>query len=326
MTQINKADLVNSKIKSEEKLRIHFMGVGGSGVKGVYDLASKMGYIVSGCDLKTGGHDVNHLKDTDLLVVSPAVLFQNNTHPEYAEAKKKDIAMTWEDFLGNNLLKDKKVIAIAGTHGKSTTTAMAGKLLVDAGFDPIVVLGATVPEWSGNSKFGKGDYAIVEADEFNNNFLNYHPEIIVINNIEFDHPDFFEDEKQIFESFDKFVDNLIGIKILITQKNSLNKHFNLKIIGEHNQKNANMVYLLGIALGIEEKIIKKSLEEFKGIGRRLELLGISKSGFSVYDDYAHHPTAIKTTLDGVRENFPDKKIWVVIEAHGYKRTSKLLNQ
>ena len=147
MTQINKADLVNSKIKSEEKLRIHFMGVGGSGVKGVYDLASKMGYIVSGCDLKTGGHDVNHLKDTDLLVVSPAVLFQNNTHPEYAEAKKKDIAMTWEDFLGNNLLKDKKVIAIAGTHGKSTTTAMAGKLLVDAGLNPTVVLGATVPEW-----------------------------------------------------------------------------------------------------------------------------------------------------------------------------------
>lgn len=326
MMPIKKVNIKNSKINPERKMRIHFMGVAGSGTKGVYDLASKMGYFVRGCDLKNGGHDERHLKDVDLLVVSPAVLFQNINHPEYVLAKERGIAITWEDFLGNYLLKNKRIIAIAGTHGKSTTTAMSGKLLIDAGYDPTVVLGATVPEWKGNSRYGKGDYAIVEADEFNNNFLNYHPEIILINNIEFDHPDFFTDEKQVFDSFDKFVDNLTGKKILITQRDSLHKHFNLKVFGEHNQKNANMVYLLGKALGIEDKTIVKSLEEFNGIGRRMELLGTSKSGFLVYDDYAHHPTAIKTTLDGVRENFPDKKIWAVIEAHGFKRTSKLLNQ
>jgi UDP-N-acetylmuramate--alanine ligase len=292
-----------------------------------------MGYEVTGCDLEEStaygknifkGHGPHHLDGMDFCLVSPAVLYQNSKHAELTEASRKGILMTWQEFLGKYLTKDKKVICIAGTHGKSTTTAMAGKLLVDAGLDPLVVICAYVPEWNGNARFGKGEYFVIEADEFNNNFLNYHPDIAVINNMEFDHPDFFTNEDEVKNSFDKFKENLVGQKILITEKDSLNKKFNLKVFGLHNQKNANMVFLLGRKLGIKDEDIVKSLESFDGIGRRMELIG-EKNGIKIFDDYAHHPTAIKTTLEGLREKYPHNKILAIVEPHGYKRTKALLS-
>lgn len=314
-------------------MRVHFMGIGGSGIAGVAYLAEKLGYEVSGCDLEKStaygqdilqGHDPDHIKNADLVVVSPAVFYQNNDNPEVIEAKKQGKLFTWQQFLGEILLKDKKLICIAGTHGKSTTTAMAGKLLIDNGFDPTVVVGAKVHAWRGNSYYGKGKYAIVEADEFNDNFLFYYPEIAIINNVEFDHPDFFKNETQVRESFDKFIKNLKGRKLLITQKDSLNKKFNLKILGSHNQKNANMVFLLGKALGISEDRITKSIESFTGIERRLEFLG-KRSGVIVYDDYAHHPTAIAASIKAVREKYPNSRIWAIDEPHGFARTNALLS-
>lgn len=308
------------------------MGIGGSGMAGVAFLAEKMGYKVTGCDLEGStayikdvfkGHDKSHLRGIDLLVYSPAIKYQNPDNPEYRQAVKKGIAMTWEEFVGKYLVKDRKLICIAGTHGKSTTTAMAGKILIDAGLDPTVLLGAKVPEWGGNARFGKGKYFVLEADEFNNNFLNYHPDIAIINNIEFDHPDFFRSEDEVEKSFNKFRENIKQEGILITEKNNLGKHFNLKVFGEHNQKNANMVYVLGRKLGISDENIVKSLESFNGIGRRMELIA-DKRGVKIYDDYAHHPTAIKTTLEGVREKYSKEKILVIDEPHGYKRTKALL--
>lgn len=314
--------------------KIHMMGIGGSGMAGVAHIAQEAGYEVTGCDLEGStayaknifrGHSPDHLNGVDLLVVTPAVYFQNSGSPELVEGQKRKIVMTWQEFLGNVLLKDKKLICVAGTHGKSTTTAMAGKLLIDAGFDPIVVLGANVLEWGGSSHFGKGEYAVVEADEFNNNFLNYHPEIAIINNIEFDHPDFFKNEDEVRESFNKFIGNLWGEKILITEKDNPGKRFKLKIFGEHNQKNANMVYVLGKKLGIDEKVIVKSIESFIGIGRRMELIS-DKGGIKVYDDYAHHPTAIAATLEGLRSMYPKARIWAIDELHGFARTNALLSK
>jgi UDP-N-acetylmuramate--alanine ligase len=311
--------------------KLHFIGIGGSGISGVASLSEKFGYIVSGCDLESStaygknifqGHNPSHIKDVDWVIVSPA-LFYSEENAEISEAKKLGKLMTWQEFLGKILLKDKKLICIAGTHGKSTTTAMAGKLLIDNGFDPVVVVGASVPEWGGNSRFGKGEYAVVEADEFNNNFLFYNPEIAVINNVEFDHPDFFKNEEEVKESFKKFIGNLKGKKILITEKDSLNKAFKLKVLGKHNQKNANMVFLLGKSLGIPEDKIIKSIENFTGIGRRLELI-VDRSGIKVYDDYAHHPTAIAATLEAVREAYPKSRIWAIDEPHGFARTKALL--
>ena len=296
-------------------MRIYFMGVKGSGIAGVASLASKMGYEVSGCDLEDGGHSPDHLKDVDLLVVTPAVYWQNAKHPEMTRAKK---VMTWQEFLGKVLLKDKKVIAIAGTHGKSTTTAMVAKLLSDCGFDPIAMAGAYVLEWGGNSRFGKGEYAVVEADEVNDNFLNYSPEIAIINNIEFDHPDYFKSEEQVRESFAKFKKQS---KFIIDE--CPQKRFKLKVFGEHNQKNASMVYALGKKLGINEPDMVKSIESFEGIGRRMELIS-DKNEIKIYDDYAHHPTAIKTTLEGLREKYPKSRILAIVEPHGFARTKALL--
>ena len=301
------------------------MGILGSGMSGIASLASQMGYQVSGWDLKLDGHDKNHLKVVDYLIVSPAVLYQNKKNPELVEGISRKIVLTWQELLGKYLMNNKKVIAISGTHGKSTTTAMVAKILIDNGFDPSVVIGAYVPEWKGNSRFGKDKYFVVEADEFNDNFLNYHPDIAVITNIEFDHPDYFKSEAQVTKSFEKFKKNLVGKKFLITEKDSLNKHFNLKVFGEHNQKNANMAYLVGRQLKIKKEKIIKSLEAFKGIGRRMELLA-EVNGIKVYDDYAHHPTAIKTTIEGLIEKYPNKKILVIVEPHGYKRTKALLTQ
>lgn len=328
--------------------KIHFMGIAGSGVSGVADLARKMGYQVSGCDLTTGGHDPKHLQDTDLVVVTPAIFYQSLNHPEVIEAKKRGILLTWQEFLGKYLQKGKKVICIAGTHGKSTTTAMAGKLLVDAGFDPLVIVGAKVPEWRSGSRFGRGKYFVCEADEFFDNFLNYRPEIIILNNIEFDHPDYFKSEDQIFASFRKFISNLVGEKVLIVNMGDKgarelltqldpsrinlvkvdpyqkSQSFKLKIFGNHNQTNAQMVSALGEYLKIDKKIIKKSLESFTGISRRMELIA-SHRGIKIYDDYAHHPTAIAVTLAGLKERFPKSRIWVIVEPHGYARTKALLS-
>lgn len=301
-------------------LKIHLMGILGSGMSAVAYLASQMGYEVTGCDLKDGGHDKNHLKDIDLLVVSPAVLYQKSINPELNSGLKRKIVITWEEFVAKYLMKDKFVIAIAGTHGKSTTTAMVGKILEDAGFDPTVLIGAVVPKWGRNARFGKSKYFVIEADEFNDNFLHYKSDLIILNNIEFDHPDYFKDEKQVHNSFNKFIKNLKKGGKLITQSDSLDKKFNLQVMGNHNQKNANMAYLLGKILDISDQSIIKSIESFEGIGRRMEQ--VSKN---VFDDYAHHPSAIKTTLEGVREKYPNSTIWVIVEPHGYKRTKSLLN-
>lgn len=349
----------------KNKKKVHFMGIGGSGVSGVSLLAYKEGFRVSGCDLEREtpylpkvkkyipdiyvGHDASHLEGIDLVVVSPAVFFQSADNDEVIEAKKRGILITWQEFLGKYLHQGKKVICVTGTHGKSTTTAMVGKLLEDAGLDPLVSLGAKVEKWGGSTRFGKGKYFVTEADEFFDSFLNYSPEIMIINNIEFDHPDYFKDEKSVFDSFRKFAGNLRGEKALIVNEDDPgvrrllkdldlkdiklikyypkkdNLGFNLKVPGKHNIANALGVVALGKYLGINDSVIEKSLESFTGTGRRMELIGENK-GIKIYDDYAHHPTAIAATLAGLREIYPKYRLWAIVEAHGFQRTKALIDK
>ncbi len=323
---------------------------------GVAFLAEKFGYSVDGCDIEGStaysgrlsvGHDKKHVIPADFVVITPALLFQGGKNEEIEAAKKAQKLMTWQYFTGEFLAKDKKVICVAGTHGKSTTTAMLGKVLSDAGFDPIVLVGAKVPEWNGNAKYGKGEHFVIEADEFNDNFLNYTPEVVIINNIEFDHPDYFKNEDAVLTSFKKFVGKLSGMKVLIANKDSegvqkllkmidtdtlkiIEYHgksdklgFGLGIAGKQNIENALGVYALGKFLGIKSEIIGKSLSAFKGIGRRMELIA-ERNGILFYDDYAHHPTAIAATLQAIREKHPKARIWAIDEPHGFARTKALL--
>ena len=366
---------------TREIKRIHFMGIGGSGISGVALLAKVYGYEVSGCDISEDtayikpvkrqikkfyiGDNPNHLNGIDLLVITPAILYQNKDSLELKEAGNKNIdIITWEMFLGKYLLKEKKAICIAGTHGKSTTTGLASLVFEKAGLDPSVMVGANIKEWKTNFRYGKSNYFIVEADEFNNNFLNYKPDTIILNNIEFDHPDFFKSEEEVFVSFEKFIARLHGEKNLIVNKDSpgvrkllqgIGKRlkdlnfksyslkevnnikprrsitgfefnevvYKLKIPGVHNIANALGVIILSEIYKIDKTIIQKVFSGFDGVNRRLELIGKADK-VMVYDDYAHHPTAIKATLEALRQRHPKERFWAIIEPHSYSRTKALL--
>ena len=340
--------------------KVHFLGIGGSGASAAAAIAQNMGYEVTGCDLKPHnefttvfknsqifeGHNPNHLENIDLLVVTPAIFSLDPENPELQMAKNKNIPiLTWQEFTGEYLAKDKFVIAVSGTHGKTTTTAMIAKVLEDAGLNPTVLLGAVCSDWGGNYRVGSSKYFIIEADEFNDNFLAYKPNIAVVTSIEMDHPEYFKDFDTYKESFKKFLSsakekiiaNLSdrGVKeVLAFQGETLEAQakiidysekiidFPLQVPGEYNILNASAAYQVGLSLKIEPKKIKKSLMNYQGICRRFECVGEYK-GAEVYSDFGHHPTEIKVTLGAAREKFPDKKITVIFQPHMFSRTKAL---
>ena len=364
--------------------KVHFMGIGGSGLAPIAILAKKMGYDVTGCDISNQtayasslrdngidiivGHDEKHVDNCDILAVTPALFDYNPDHPELLKAKEKGILMTWQQFSGEYLQKDKKVIAICGTHGKSTTTSLVGEVLEDAGEDPIVEAGTIIKKWGAGYRYGSSDYFVIEADEFNNNFHHYHPYITIINNIEMDHPEFFKDLNEVLDSFKKFVMNIHDGGHLIVNYDSENvvklvsemqsyldahhitvhsyafnnqdakyvasidkyhsdstdftvnneTHLSVSLIGKFNVENAMGVYALAQILNIDDFTLNKGLMNFTGIGRRLEVKGIFDN-VTIYDDYAHHPSAVRNVLQTLKETFPQKKVLAIFEPHQFSR-------
>ncbi|MBI2601158.1 UDP-N-acetylmuramate--L-alanine ligase [Candidatus Daviesbacteria bacterium] len=342
-------------------MKIHFLGIGGSGASAAAAIATSQGFEVTGCDIHphneftTGfdksmlqsGHSPEHIKDIGLLVITPAITYLDPKNPELEEARKRGIQiLSWQEFMGKYLMKGKIVIAVCGTHGKSTTTAMIGLMLEKAGLDPTVELGAIVPEWGANFRIGEGKYFVVEADEFNDNFLNYHPDITVVTNIEMDHPEYFKSFEQLKESYKKFflqtknyiVGNLMDENIAHLLKDVMKESsitcldfsknefmFTLKIPGIYNILNARAVQQVGLLLNIEPSTINHTLSTFQGIGRRFEYLGEYR-GAKVYSDFGHHPTEIKVTMQAAREKFPKNRIWLFYEPHMFSRTKALFNE
>lgn len=369
-------------------LKVHFMGIGGSGMSAAAGVARETGFVVDGCDVDTEssylekirtkvkiikGHSPSHLQGKDILVVSPAIYFK---YPPESEIKGVKNIMTWEEFVGKYLQKDKEVLAVSGTHGKSTTTAMLSLVFSKAGMGPTCIVGAKVKEWGANYLVGKSNLFIIEADEFNDNFLNYCPEVILLNNIEFDHPDYFSNIRQVYSSFRKHLLSLTGKKILVVNADSraasgLVSKMNLgqygikvfsyaldskradfkakiikrtaegavfevvrrgggagevyktKLAGDFNVLNTLGVIAVSSLYSVEPTKIKMAVENFNGIGRRLELVG-EKRGVFVYDDYAHHPTAIRETIKAVKQKHPVSRIFAVVEPHSYSRVKALL--
>lgn len=312
------------------------MGIAGSGQSSIAKIAKANGFEVSGCDLKTEGHNISHLQNIDILAVTPAVYFQSSQHPELVEAQKMGIVMTGQEFMGKYLQKDKFVIGIAGTHGKSTTTAMAEQLLDVAGLKPSVFVGAH------GSHFGSGKYFVTEADEYYGNFLHYHPDIVILNNIELDHPEYFKNINNLLATYQKFIDQIKSDGTLIYNtdsplihklnlpKNSIAysvsefpKDLTLKIPGVHNKTNAMGIIKLAEVLKINHELTNQSLTNFRGIGRRLEELG-TINGITVIDDYANHPTAFTANISAVKEKYPERDIWAVIEPHTFSRLRAVL--
>jgi UDP-N-acetylmuramate--alanine ligase len=324
-------DLDLSKIK-----KIFFIGIGGIGISALAKMALARGIEVSGINdeegktidsLKENGVDIIFLKDfkslpeADLYVYSDAWLYRGREVLEEAKGTGKPV-MNYFTALGQ-FAKEYKVIAIAGTHGKTTTTAMVAEVLVDAGLDPTVIVGSFVKKFDSNFKKGNSEYLVVEADEYNRHFLSLYPFITVITNIEADHLDYYKDLNDIKNAFDKLISQ--SKKSISNYTEYLDKLPKLSVPGVHNRMDAAAAFAIAKALNIDEKIIQKSLAEFSGTWRRLEKRWTTKEGVIIYDDYAHHPTEIQASLQALRELYPkgEKKITVLFQPHLYSRTKAL---
>ena len=207
--------------------RIHVIGIAGSGAAGTALLLDRAGARVDGCDADAPspytppldaagvryhvGHDPSHLDGVDRVAISPALRAVPG-HPELQAAANRGIPLvTWQALLGELMSGPGRIgLAVTGTHGKSTTTALLGHLLVGAGLDPTVEVGAFIPIWGASVRSGDGAPFLVEADEFGDNFLNYHPAGAIVTNVEMDHPDYFADAGAVMDSFERFVRSMAG--------------------------------------------------------------------------------------------------------------------
>lgn len=334
--------------------KVYFIGIGGIGMSAIARMFLLEEKEVSGSDLsasevtdelKKFGGKINfdqtksHIEpNTDLVVYTVAI---PKTHPELLAAQQKGIkVLSYPEILGI-ISKNKFTIAVAGTHGKTTTTAMIAKIMIDAGLDPTVIIGSFLKGYNSNFIAGKSNFLVVEACEYKRSFLNIHPKIAVITNIDDDHLDYYGNLEGIQRGFTEFSQLLGKEGILVTDVkhpnlepvireanstvldyDSTEEKIKLKLPGKHNIQNAKAAFVVASALGISEDKILKSLEDFSGTWRRSEYLGETSNGTIVYDDYGHHPSEIKATLSGFREIFPNKKIIVVFQPHLYSRTKE----
>jgi|SRR3989344_4933251 len=351
----------------EKAKKIHCIGIGGIGLSAIARMMLHEGREVSGsdgadsellCELRKEGvsisigHDGKNVpSECDLVVYSVAIRPDN---PELAEAKKHTIPLlTYPEALGY-ISREKKTIAISGTHGKTTTTAMTAKILIDAGLAPTVIVGSLMEDprnqsidygakkkWT-NFISGSGKYLIVEADEYRRAFLNLEPFILGINNIDEDHLDYYKDLSDIQDAFRSLVSKVPRDGFVVTDtKNphitpvlpSVNApvlhypdfvidEWKLRVPGLHNRKNAQVAGTIASELGISREVIQKSLESFEGAWRRFEYKGRTARGALVYDDYAHNPPKVRAALAALREKFPNKKGIVVFQPHLYSRTKQ----
>src|SRR3989338_5595158 len=291
--------------------KIFFIGIGGIGISALAKMVRSRGIEVSGVNDEERPKTLNPLRElgaeiflldqvkaelpeADLYVYSDAWIYREPEILKKARTTDKPV-LSYFEALGE-FAKEYKVIAISGTHGKTTTTAMVAGILVDAGLDPTVIVGSFVKKFNSNFRPGKSEWFVIEADEYNRHFLNFHPYIGVVTNIEADHLDYYKD---------------------------LDKVPKLSVPGEHNRQNAAAALSVADILKIPETLAQKSLAEFSGTWRRLEKRAETKEGTIIYDDYAHHPTEIRASLHALRELYPKKKITIVFQPHLYSRTKAL---
>jgi len=290
------------------------------------------------------GHDqCNIPEDTELLIYSDAVPSSN---VERVRAKEMGIPeMSYFEALGK-ISKKMRTIAVAGTHGKTTTTGMLAKILRDARKEPTAIVGSVVRDFDSNFLAGRNDLLVVEACEYRDHVLKLNPEILVITNIELDHTDYFPDLESVQETFRVAAEKVPVAGAIITNptdptiapilRSSSARVVDyteesvprLHLIGEFNRMNARAAKCAARFAfpDIPAEAAKASLASFRGSWRRFEYHGETTNGALVYDDYAHHPTAILQTISAAREKFPNKRIVVAFHPHLYSRTRSLMNE
>ncbi|OGI56989.1 hypothetical protein A3B85_02450 [Candidatus Nomurabacteria bacterium RIFCSPHIGHO2_02_FULL_37_13] len=332
-----------SKIK-----KVFFLGIGGIGVSAIARMMLLQGKSVFGSDILESiiVEDLRNLgaeiklgqaielipKDIDLVIYSIAI---PKYDPEFFKKLQNSgiQILSYPQMLGV-VTANKYTIAVSGTHGKTTTTAMIAKILIDAGRDPSVVVGSLLKDYKSNFIAGESEFFVVEACEYERSFLNLKPKILVITNIEADHLDYYKNLADIQNAFDELIsqsENAISASPIDSRSKDYIKYLEkipkLSVPGLHNRMNAAAAFAVANLLGIKNETIQKSLAEFSGTWRRLEKKGKTKEGTIIYDDYAHHPTEIKASIEALRELYPapKNKIIILFQPHLYSRTKALFD-
>ena len=344
-----------------EKLnKIHFVGIGGIGMSALARFFLHEKKTVSGSDreltpltktLATEGVQVfgeqssaNVTKEIDLVIYTEAVTEGTDGWQELSQARSYGVpTMSYFEALGL-VANPYYLIAVAGTHGKTTTTAMLTDVFEKNEKDPTAIIGSLRAKTSSNYRAGKSKYAIVEACEYKKDFLFLKPDILVITNLEHEHTDCYEDLTAVQTAFKELVSQVNEGGVIVANTKDPNVQpvlegapvkvvnylelvdlqLKLKQPGMHNRLNAAVALAVARVENLDTHVSKIALEEFAGTWRRYEYKG-ELNGAVVYDDYGHHPTEIRATIEGTRELYPDRRIILIFEPHTYTRTASLFD-
>ncbi|WP_199138391.1 UDP-N-acetylmuramate--L-alanine ligase [Pedobacter sp. ASV12] len=354
--------------------RVYFIGIGGIGMSALARYFAKRGVVVCGYDktrtsltiaLEHEGILISYLDeesavpvcfhdkhDDTLIVYTPAIPKDSNIL-QYFKAKGFDLKKRSE-VLGI-ISQGMFCIAVAGTHGKTTTSSMVAHILTDTGFGCTAFLGGITTNYNSNVLFGKNNVVVVEADEYDRSFLTLHPDVAVITSMDADHLDIYGDESHLQESFRLFANQLkedgklfvkdglplAGITYGATAAAAIKatnirvengsfvfdfedgyttiKDISLAMPGKHNVENATVAIGVALSLGIHPKSVKKAVGTFKGVKRRFETI-VNTASHVYIDDYAHHPEELRACFDAVRQLHPNKKLTVMFQPHLFSRT------
>lgn len=336
---------------------VYCIGIGGIGLSALARYMRAQGAAVSGSDsslskitkdLENEGITVHldqsasHIPEDCNLIIYTIAIKEDN--PELVEARGKELVMmTYPEALGE-LTKNYTTIAVCGTHGKTTTTAMVASALKAAGKNPTVIVGSLLQDGGTNFIQGDSEYLVVEACEYKRSFLQLHPTHVLVTNIDAEHLDYYKDLHDIKSAFQSFADKVPEGGYLITHDNvnlstkgyAINADsyihdvhtIDLQVLGSHNHANASLVISLTNALLLDENKVREGLHSFTGTWRRLEYKGSTKHGVKVYDDYGHHPTEIAATIEALREKYPKElfPLYVFFQPHLYSRTQRFLDE
>lgn len=365
--------------------RIHFVGIGGSGMCGIAEVLSNEKYVVTGSDIQQSkvtnrleslgikvfiGHKAENIEGASVVVVSSAI---HKGNPEIDAAIAARIPVVRRAEMLGELMRYRRGIAISGTHGKTTTTSLIASIFAEAARDPTFVIGGLLNSAGTNARLGTSRYLIAEADESDASFLHLQPMITVVTNIEADHLETYEGNfEKLTNTFIQFLHNLpfYGVAVvciddptiekiipqigravitygvsekadlqvtnyiqmnagsLFTVKRKGKSDINVKLPlpGIHMAKNATAAIAVALEEGIEEQYILTALEHFQGVGRRFQRYGrfqAPKGVVSIVDDYGHHPSEVRATINAVREGWPTRRLVMVFQPHRYTRTRDL---
>ncbi|NBV75909.1 MAG: UDP-N-acetylmuramate:L-alanyl-gamma-D-glutamyl-meso-diaminopimelate ligase, partial [Methylococcaceae bacterium] len=366
-------------ITHKQSLHIHILGICGTFMGGLALIAREFGYTVSGSDQNVyppmstqleqqgiqlmNGYKAENLDcQPDLVVIGNAI---SRGNPEVEAVLNRGIPyISGPQWLAEHVLQKRWVLAVAGTHGKTTTTSMLSWILEFNGFKPGFLIGGIPLNFGISARLGESDFFVIEADEYDSaffdkrsKFVHYRPRTTILNNLEYDHADIFENLDAIKKQFHHLVRTVPGEGLIIAPESEQHVSevlemgcwtpvvktaidaeadwqaallksdgsaftvnyrgqsqgaVNWSLTGRHNVFNALSAIAAAHHVGIAPEAALEALQSFQNVKRRMELI-VSRNGISVYDDFAHHPTAIKTTLDGLRQQVGQEKILAVVE-------------